>query len=67
MPHSSMSSRRYFFVTAILTMVYLSRASACSVPVGRYALERCQVHQYRLTVFTSGPLSVETERSVATL
>lgn len=53
------------FVAAVMGLAV--SASACSVPVFRYALEHWESDPYRLTVFHRGPLSAEEEERLASL
>jgi hypothetical protein len=49
------------------TLVVLSVASACNVPVFRYALERWRPDAYEVVVFHRGPLTAEQEKNIKTL
>lgn len=53
------------FVAAVMGLA--AGASACSVPVFRYALEHWEPDPYRLTVFHRGPLSAAEADRVASL
>ncbi|MBM3858516.1 MAG: hypothetical protein FJ395_02570 [Verrucomicrobia bacterium] len=53
-----MNTKRFLAIICLFAAACLN-ASACSVPVFRYALERWPADIYRMTIFHRGPLSPE--------
>lgn len=58
-----MNTKRFLAIICLFAAACLN-ATACSVPVFRYALERWPADIYRMTIFHRGPLSPE-QRAVA--
>jgi hypothetical protein len=60
---------RFLFLGCVLSgwLLALAPASACNVPVFRYALERWRADTYEVVVFHRGPLTSEALTSIAVL